>query len=155
MLALFALAWAQTGSFLHTVVTTCTLARIRVNVIFIHWSRLTREGVETNLAQAYMTTGRSGQVNPRSWWLLSVESTTQRATMNTFSGSEQEFTLYLVCWTRKYRVCKVTWTHRSKVTTSCKPNNVAEKQLVVKPDELSSAAVHKAAEIPSYTEMHS
>lgn len=43
-----------------------------VTFISIHSCGLTREGVETNLAHAYITTGRGGQVNQASWWLFGV-----------------------------------------------------------------------------------
>lgn len=39
---------------------------------FIHSFALTREGVETNLAQAYITTGRGGQVNQASWCFIGI-----------------------------------------------------------------------------------
>lgn len=39
---------------------------------FIHSFALTREGVETNLAQAYITTGRGGQVNQASLCFIRI-----------------------------------------------------------------------------------
>lgn len=88
--------------------------QVHVTLISIHSCGLTREGVETNLAHAYITTGRGGQVK-----LVIIRGLLckERNTLNTSKKYDSGLVLLLACRVQSVQSYAVTQV-RSKLAST-------------------------------------